>query len=162
MTGYLATRKSTIDGLSEIQGRMADAVCRNYTKIADGSTWQTPGAIVSYLNGATQWDEGDMALLGAFAANLGAVTGVTIREEMDDEHGRALRAWVHGLLTGAGLITNPEDVPHVEGENRMQEILDANGAPQAQVRFFTEHPQDSDGWTIWPTPPPPPEEEPLP
>lgn len=164
MIGYLAIRKSTLDGLTDLQRRMVNAVMRDVTTLAEagGNTWQTPGAIVSYLWHTTEWDQDGMAILGALAANLASVTGATIRPEMIDYHGRALRAWVHGLLTGAGLITNPEDVPHVEGENRMQEILDANGASQAHVRFFTEHPQDSDDWTIWPTPPPPPDEEDVP
>lgn len=151
MTGYLVLRQSTVDGLGPLRRRMLDSVMRDVRLAEQPSTIQKAG-VVAYCYGSTSWDEDGIAILGALWKNAGVVTEA-VRSDMDDPHGAKLRAWMHGFLCGAGLIVQPEDIPAV-ADNRMQEILTAQGAPLTHIRFYTGHPIDVDGWAVYPTPAP--------
>ena len=157
MTGFLVLRQSTVDGLSTLKRKMLD-VCMRDTRLAESPSTIKKAGVVAYCYGTTMWDEDGMALLGALGANLAWVNAAVMRADFDDEHGKLLRAFIFGLLAGGGKLVLPENVPESQSGNRLQDILTAQGVPQNQVRFYTGHPIDTDGWAVYPTPAP---EEPV-
>ena len=156
MTGYLAIRQSVYDAQSDLRKVILQSMGSSLEveSLGDGGVFNN-GAQDFYVWGDTRWGQDQLCGIGAIAANIASLAddvAERLANSNVNERSRSLRGYVYGWMDGQNLITLPENVPDSGTGNRGQELLTAQGAPNA-VKFLN----DLTGWTQGSFVPPDPE-----
>lgn len=123
----LAMRTNAVDGLSTRDRRILKFLVRRL-QLGEPARYETPGGQQWYVWDDHRFTLRHMAILGAFAGNVGDIpSGYRIPKKNGQVDRERLETSLRGFLSAR--ITMPEDIAYTEDGNPWQETLDAQGAP---------------------------------